>query len=289
VQKPSGELVGIRVNELSAEDREFLRDWQAQRQPPVPAATEPTQAPADVPSAAVTDTRAVERVQLWTARDGVQLKGRAVGFGRDEIVIDRVTRLISVNGTAFTNLDPASQYVVLKIVAELDDPNVKTERDLDHWVRRQQGEPRVFSIEGVRMRLEDGTAVTVPFFVFSEQDLEVLRPGWEQWQDEQASAAERERQDFLMTVQADQYQSQREQEQLEQARRFQQIQMMQTELMAAATGLTTFWEVYLLPAPGRFGRPLSVMVSARTSLQAQQMATARFPGYVAGPARALTP
>jgi hypothetical protein len=288
VQKPGGDLIGIRVDELSPEDQEFIRQHELERQrretATAAADREPAVVQAPDPTAAQDAAPAALKAQVWTTRDGHELPGHAVGFGRQQIVINRVTRLIDVTGTAFTNLDPVSRFVVLQTVAELDDPTVQTERDLNQWLRRQGGQPRVFNIEGVMLRTEGGDKVLVPFFVFSEQDLSALRSGWEQWKHEQSRDTDRQREDFLMSVQAEQYQAER---QLAEQRQARQIQMMQTELLAAATGVTTIWEVYLLPAAGTFGRPLSVMVSARTSLQAQQMAAARFPGYVVGPTRSV--
>ncbi len=283
IQRPNGELIGIRIADLSAADQEFLRQHQAELAPepapqpePQPQPAQPNIEPAPRPVPATPP-----RGQLWTSRDGHQMRGRAIGFSKEQITISRAGRLINVNGVAYSNLDPLAKYVVLQVVAELDDPTVRTERDLNEWVRRQGGQPRTFPIEGVVLTPADGKKVIVPFFLFSDQDLSALRPGWEQWKSEQATETEREREDFLMSVQAQQYQLERE--------KARQIQMMQLELLASATGLTTVWEVYLLPAPGVYARPLSVMVSARTSAQAQQIATARFPGYVPGPARALTP
>jgi hypothetical protein len=271
VKKENGDLVGVRIDQLSQADQEFLQQREAERRLRDPVPLPQAEAP----------VAADEQLQTWTSRDGFTFKGSIIGFGRRDITIRRVTRLIDVNGVAFTNLDPVTQYIVLQIVAELDDPSVQTERDLDRWVRRQGGQPRTFTVEGVLLRLTDGSNVPVPFFVFSEQDQSVLRPGWEQWQDEQTSDVDRQREDFLTTVQADHYHQEREQ-----AR---QIQMMQLELMAAGIGLTRIWEVQLIAVQGRFARPLAVMVSARDSFQAQQMAMARFPGYVAGTIRAVTP
>lgn len=301
IQRPDGNLIGIRISELSPADQDFLRQWQqAQQQPEAAAPTTPAdpappadpadpaapappaapaQPPADAP-APLPAQRPRPAGQMWTSRDGFELPGHAVGFGREELVIARAGRLISVNGTAFTNLDPVARYVVLQVVAELDDPTVNDEASLNQWVKAQGGRPRVFTIEGVVLRVASGDRVTVPFFLFSDQDLSILRPGWDQWRSEQASDTDRQHEDFLLSVQARQYQLQREQ-----AR---QVQLMQMHLLSAGAGLTTIWEVQLLPAPGVFARPLSVMVSARTSQQAQHLAMVRFPGYVAGIVRSVT-
>lgn len=284
VKTPEGNLVGIAITELSGDDQQFVRQVQAAelRAAEQAAQAEPPSEQADPDP----------KLQTWLTREGYELKGDVIGFAQREIVISRVTRLIDVNGTAFSNLHPVAQFVVLRTVAEFDDPSVKTERDLNEWVKKQGGQPRAFQIEGVQLELDDGSNVTVPFFVFAEQELSALRPGWEQWKSAQANDAARSREDFLTSVQAREYQQQRQQElahkqQLEQQQaQARQIQMLQTQL-EAAIGLTTIWQVELRPPPGMFGRPLAVMVSAPNSLQAQQMAAARFPGYVPGAVRAI--
>ena len=43
------------------------------------------------------------------------------------------------------------------------------------------GQPRKSTCEEVLVELENGDEHGVPFFFFSEQDLQVLRPGWERW------------------------------------------------------------------------------------------------------------
>lgn len=279
IQRPNGELIGLRIADLSEADQAFLKEHHAELVPAPEQQPQPDQP--DVQPAPRSAPATPPRGQLWTSRDGHQIRGRAIGFSKDQITIGRSGRLINVNGVAFSNLDPVAKYVVLQVVAEFDDPTVRTERDLNEWVRNQGGQPRTFPIEGVVLSLADGKKVTVPFFLFSDQDLSALRPGWEHWKHEQATETEKEREDFLMSVQAQQYQLERE--------KARQIQMMQLELLASATGLTTVWEVYLMPAAGVYARPLSVVVSARTSAQAQQIAMSRYPGYVPGPARALTP
>ena len=60
---------------------------------------------------------------------------------------------------------------------------------------------------------------------------------------------------------------------------------MQLMLQAVQAGVVDLWEVYLEPGRGVAGQPQFVVVPARDSRQATQMALAKNPGYVAGPAR----
>ena len=59
----------------------------------------------------------------------------------------------------------------------------------------------------------------------------------------------------------------------------QQIEMLKLEMLGAATGLTSIWQVGLAPRQGTYGRPFAVMVTAQNSEIASQMALQKYPGY----------
>lgn len=268
IEKPTGELIGVQLSNLSEADQKVVQELRLAE---VGAQT-PTQA-----------TRAEDQIwqpHLWTTRDGIKLKGRVTKFGRREVVFRRNTGVTMVNELPFRRLEPFYQEVALKLVAAMADPTVKTEADLNRWARSLRGQPKSFMVEGVMMRLEGGEEYPIPFFMLSDDDLLFLRPGWEQWKEGDASEQTRQREDFLLQVQAEQYQLDRAQ-----AR---QIQMMEMQYMAVATGITRIWEVQLFPAPGVFARPLAVMVNARDNVEAQQIAMANYPGFVAGTIRRIS-
>jgi len=262
VRRRNGTLVGVELSDLSDADKQFVTERRASI-----AAEKPR-------------PDALDQYQTWTSRSGFEIKGKIVAFGRRDLELRRMTGFVTVNGTAFSRLPAFNQVVVLQIVAEFDDPSVTTEADLNRWAAKLAGDARMYSVEGVLLKLEDGTELAVPFFMFSEQDLSVLRPGYEQWKDEKTNEESRSREDFLLTLQADEYHRQRTESR--------QIEMMKLNLMAAATGVTTIWEVLLVPPPGVFARPMSVVVPARDSLQAQQMALAQYPGFRINSTRALS-
>lgn len=257
LKKKSGALVAFKIDQLSPDDQKFLAAQKAEAKNEVDQATDPT-----------TD------IQTWTSRDGFELRGRVIAFGRREVVIMRLAGVVNVNGTALSRLHPFYRYIVPKVVAQFADSSVKTEQDVERWLKQNNGNAPVFNIEGVLLKLEDGSELAIPFFLFSEKDLAVLNPGWEQWKAEQASQEDRNRESFLMSVQADSYQKQREAEAASH-----QIQMMQLELLAVNAGVVSVWEVLLRPKPGVYGREMSVMVTARDSLQAEQLVTRSYPGF----------
>lgn len=262
VRRRNGTLVGVELKDLSTADQQFVKERRT--------AIESVEPQPD----------AIDQFQTWKSRNGFEVKGRIVAFGQRDIEYRRMLGLAMVNGTAFSRLAPFSQLTALQIVAEFDDPSVKTEADLSRWVTKLGNESRKFSVEGVLLKLEDGTELAVPFFMFSEADLYALRPGYEQWKDTKASEESRAREDFLLQLQAEEHNRGRMESR--------QIEMMKLNLLAAATGVTTIWEVFLVPPPGVFARPLSVVVPARDSQQAEQMALAQHPGFRINATRSLS-
>lgn len=262
VRRRNGTLVGVELKDLSTEDRQFVAEKRAAIE-----SSEP-------------QPGALDEYQTWTSRSGFEVKGRIIAFGQREFEFRRMAGLVMVNGTAFSRLPPFSQVTAIQIVAEFDDPAVKTEADLSRWAAKLGTDSRKYTVEGVMLKLEDGTELPVPFFMFSEDDLDALRPGYEQWKDGKSSDESRAREDFLLQLQAEEHNRGRMESR--------QIEMMKLNLMAAATGVTTIWEVFLVPPPGVFARPLSVVVPARDSLQAQQMALAQYPGFRVNSTRSLS-
>jgi hypothetical protein len=262
VRRRNGSLVGIELKDLSVADQSFVKEQRAALDEAAP------------------DPDAIDQYQTWTSRSGFEVRGRVVAFGRRDVVFRRMSGLTIVNDTAFSRLPSFSQLTAIQIVAEYDDPAVKTEADLNRWVAKLGTESRTFSVEGVLLKLEDGTELPIPFFMFSDADLQALRPGYEQWKDSKASEESRAREDFLLRLQAEEHSRGRMESR--------QIEMMKLNLLAAATGVTTIWEVFLVPPPGVYARPLSVVVSARDSLQAQQMALAQHPGFRVNATRSLS-
>lgn len=269
IEKPTGELVGVKLEELSEADRKLAQELRL----------------AEVHAKSESEARRAEEraydPHTWTTRDGVKLKGRVTSFARKDVTYRRNTGVTMVNEHPFSKLPPYYQDVAIRIVGQMADPNVKTEADLTRWARGLRGQPQTFSVEGVILRLEDNTELPIPFFLLSDDDLKILRPGWDAWKKQDADEESRKRESFLLEVQAQQYQEDRAMTQ--------QIQMMNMQYMAVATGLTRIWEVYLYPPAGVYARPMAVVVNALDNVQAQQVASNMYPGYFVGPVRKLSP
>lgn len=256
-KKRDGDLVALELEKMSSADQSYVRDHLAKLEVNKPESTSD-----------------LDSFQTWTTKEGFELRGKIVAYGSRDVEIGRISGKVAVNGIAYSKLDAYYQHIVLKIVAQYASPDVKSERDLEQWVKSQQGAIQPIRVEGVKLKLEDGSDLLVPFFLFSDHDLEVLQPGYETWKQEKATEKDREREDFLMQVQADRYQREKDT-----AVRNQQIQMMQLDLLAINAGIYGVWEVMMAPAIGYYVRPMSVVVHAVDSAQAQQMAVNQYPNY----------
>ncbi len=254
------ELGAIDVDQLSDADKQYLKTKEA-----VDAASELTDA-----------------LQKWTLRDGLQLNGRLVGYGQKEIVLRRSRGNVYVNDRVLGNLPVIYQRMIPMIVAEAGN-KVTDQRSLERWLASRRGQPQSFEVDGVVLELENSDEYGVPFFMFSDEDLQILEAGWTEWLEahNQGDHDEKQEDALRLQVEAARYQQQQAQEQ-------RRIAEMQLALQAVEAGVTSMWEVTLYPARGNSGPPLWVTGFARDSRSATQQALANNPGYVAGPVRRVS-
>jgi len=222
--------------------------------------------------------RSADRQQTWTMRSGLKVIGRVVEYGRREVTFQRKRGKIYVNDRLLTNYPEVQQRIAQKVVGHFEEVDIADERALEQWILTLKGAARTYNVEGVILELENGDEYGVPFFLFSEEDLKVLEPGWARWvategarQQEQQS---KEREELMLRTAAQAYQRDREMNQ--------QVKMMELTLLATAAGATDLWEVQLYPRPGVAAYPRIVVVPGSNSSAAKQVAMQRFPGYNAG-------
>lgn len=246
-------LVSVKIAELSKEDQQYLESKDY----------------------AESDRSAVS-LHDWTLRNGLKVRGRVVGYGRRELVLQWRGGKLLVNDRQFENLPEVYQRMLPRIVGHFTNRDMDRPEKLKAWMEANRGKPQRFTCDGVMLELENGDRYGVPFFFFSEEDLRLLKPGWERWLAAEAHSEGQTREDLYVESQAAAYQRNEAVNN--------QIAHMQLGLLATIAGVVDLWEVYLTPASGR-GWPVSVIVPARDSRQAINAALAQNPGYVAGPAR----
>jgi hypothetical protein len=225
-------------------------------------------------------TSATGGMQKWTLKNGTEIVGKVVTYGRKQMVLRRSRGRIYVNDRVFTNLPGFYQKIIPLIVAHAGNL-VENERTLEQWLSSRRGGPESFTVDGVVMELEDGDEYAIPFFLFSDKDRAILQPGWEQWLSayEQKDAATREQQELRLQTEAAYHQQQQD------AAQQRRIAQMQLGFTAVAAGVTSVWEVTLIPEPGNPGPPLWLSFFARDSRSAAMQAMAAHPGYSVGPIR----
>ena len=255
LKREGKQLLSLPLDKLSQADREYLESLDK-------------------------DTTRTPEQQTWTLRDGTKVIARVVGYARRDVTIQRRRARTYVNDRVFSNLPEIYRKMVPKIVAHFENVKLENERDFESWVLKQKGEPRTFKCEGVILELEGGDEYGVPFFFFSDQDLQVLKPGWDAWAAENADPDQRDDASFHLEAMAEAYQRDREVNQ--------QVAQMQLMLQAVDAGVTSLWEVMIYPVPPQGFGPQIVVVPGRDSRQATQNALRQYPGARAGAARRVS-
>lgn len=255
LRKPNSDLVAVSVDKLSDVDRNYLS------------------------RTAVNVEKLTGPAQVWKLKSGLKLQGRMVGFCIHDVTIERRLGRVYVNSRRFDKMSGIYRTIIPMIVEHFTGDQVDGEKGLKDWVRNLKGEPRTFKCSGVMIELDDEDLYCAPFFIFSDEVVKMLKPGWERWLAAKKDYEKKEQESFLAHAQAEAYQRQQAQ-----AR---QIQQLQLNLQAYDAGVFDLWEVAMYPPAGRYGMPLSVVVPARNNVQAAEIAKRENPGYVVGPMRVV--
>jgi hypothetical protein len=257
LKRPDHEMVAIPIEKLSEADREFLQSDEATK----------LVGESDKP------------MQKWTLVDGTQLDGRIVEYAQRDVTLQRRRGRIYVNDRVFENLPEFYQKLIPQVVAKSEGLQRADRVSLEAWLVRQRGQPVTLHLEGVVLETENGDEYAIPFSMFSADDLNLLKPRWEEWQTAANQKNYQQMNDHAFLLRSLAAARNRDQ----QVKR--EIAQLQLGLQAVQAGLTSLWEVTLYPAPGRNGRPLWVVMPGRNSRQATEAALERNPGYVAGAVR----
>ncbi|QDV73993.1 SHD1 domain-containing protein [Botrimarina mediterranea] len=259
LQRGDHHLVSIDVEQLSEEDQAYL-------------ATEEAKLAAD---------RVANKQQTWTTVGGIEIIGNVVDFVERDVTFQRRRSKVYVNDRVFDNLPDVYQKIAPRVVAHFENlPTINDKASLERWLVRRRGQPATYKVEGVILELPSGDEYAFPFFLFRDEDLEVLKPGWDRWvaahgnYESQSSMS-----DELRTLAAARQQD---------AEVTQQIAKLQLMMQTVEAGVTSLWEVTLMPGQGVAGTPLWVVVPGRDSRQATAAALSRNPGYIAGPVRRVS-
>lgn len=253
LEKADKTLVAVDVEQLSKADQEYVTSKEA---------------------ALAVDKKGAKQ-QVWKMQSGLEVIGDVIDYVQKSVTFSMTRGKIYVNDQLFDNLTGIQQKVVPAVAAHFTGRPITDRAGLFDWLKRRKGEPETFTVDGVQMEMENGDLYAVPFFLFSDEALKVLKPGWDEWAAKNATFEQQQESELrLQTQAADFHDNQAETNQL---------LKMQLQMQAYGAGLFSLWEVMLYPNAGTGGWPLYVVVPGRDSRQAGFNALEKNPGYSLGP------
>lgn len=253
LKRSDGELVAFRIEDLSDADREFLESDEAGK------------------------IYHNQDMHTWTFRNGKQVEAHLVSHVDRQIVLQRRRNRFYVNDRPFENLPEVYQKILPMVIGHFENTEFEDREALERWLARNSGaRPRTYECEGVVLAFENGDEFAFPYFLFADDDRKFLESGREEYRHPETTDEDRMSHDLYMQAMAREYQQNRQYDN--------QVKLVQTQLLAVAAGVTDLWEVALIPPGGNIFQARTVIVPARNSLQASQMAAQQWPGFVIGPA-----
>lgn len=259
LQKSDKTLVAVDMEQLSTADQEYVKSKEA----------------------AEAVDKLTPKKQVWTMASGLDVIGDVVDYAQRDVTFSMTRGKIYVNDQLFDNLPDIKKRIALLVAAHFTGREIKDHAGLFDWLKRVKGEPQTFKCDGVQMELENGDLYGVPFFLFSDKALAVLKPGWDEWAAKNSTFEQQQESELRLQTQAQGYQD-GQYAQSEQAQT-NQLLKMQLQMQAYDAGMFSLWEVMLYPNAGTGGWPLYVVVPGRDSRQAAIAAMEKNPGYAVGP------
>lgn len=260
LRRADHELAAMEIATLSDADRDYLKSKEAK------------------------DGKAklFDAPQKWTLNNGQTIEGKIVDFANRDLTIDRRRGRIFVNDRLMNNLPEFYRQLVPQIVARQEKLPAADGRALRAWLIAQGDKPHVFKVQGVVVEDANGDEFAVPFFLFSDADLKLLQPSWDEWLDAHGKMDYETEDDLGFLLRS--FVAERQQN--DQVQR--EIALMQLNMQAIEAGVTTLWEVTLYPVVGNPRPPLWVSATGRNNIEATNAALKANPGYVAGPVRRIS-
>lgn len=252
LKKEDSSLVAIEMDQLCEEDVKFFETEAAKKH----------------------RAEAANAVHTWTGIDGLKFRGTILKYGNKVVQVKRQRGRVYVDNELFEDMDELHQKVILKVLSKLENQKIENGRQLIEWSKKLGGKGKDYTLSGVLVELESGDTIGVPFFMFAPKDREILRPGWQAWLQQKESEEAQDQESFLMRSAALAYQRDRAADR--------QIELLKLDMLAATAGVTSIWKVALIPNQGHWGRPVSVMVTARDSSVAAAKALSTHRGYTVG-------
>lgn len=257
LKRSDGELVAFPVAELSDADREFLQSEDAE------------------------SVYKNEKLQTWTFHTGKQIQAYLVSHIDKDVVLQTRRGRLYVNDRPVGNLPDVYQLILPMVIGHFENTEFADLQELRRWVTRRAGSrPIKYHSEGVVLAMENGDEYAFPYFLFSDEDRKFLEGGKDEFRHPENSEEDRLNQALYMQAMARDFQRDRQFDR--------QVQLIQTQMLAVASGIVDLWEVAMVPRGGNIFQARSVIVPARNSAQASQLAAQKWPGLMVGSIRRVT-
>ena len=240
-------------------------------------------------------------VQEWHLENGVTVKGSIVEYGSRTVELRKRRGKVYVNDKLFTNLPELYQQIIPQLVAKVEKIDIEKKNHADNWIKKLKVATKEYQAEGVKLEVENGDLFTIPLFMFTSQDREILEPGLDSWIEAHPEAhIERGVHSLNLRARvltnkskkskklrkrknsdpsdsshgrAEDGSSSKSTEQLEKEE-LRRVARLQLALTAYDAGAVDLWEVRLQAPNGEWR---AVIIPARDNVHAQQAAQAEFP------------
>ena len=267
LQLKDNSLLLVGINQLCDADKSYIVDLEAKR--------EAVRADKKSPFAGQTAETPDSEVQTWDLVNGHKIYGSVQEYGRRLVQVRTRGSKVYVNDRSFKNLPEFYQKLVPEIVNHFEDTKISDEKELRKWLRKQKGHEKHFTVEGVLLEFYNGDLFGVPFFLFSADDLKVLKPGWKTWL--QADEDAKYHAELALRLRAETIARRRNKSETL------QLQRLHVQLTAYDAGMFDLWRVIMSPPVNQRGVPVQVIVPGRDSAQAASAAREAYPAYRVGP------
>lgn len=256
------ELLAVEIEQLSQNDRDYLSSEEARQA-----------------------LQSESEKQAWELNSGLKVYGKLVGFVKDEVNIQRKRGRIYINDRVLENLPEVYQKMLPKLVAIQEDKKIETHADFVKWVTAQKGRLVTYHVEAITLEFPNGDEYDIPLAFLSPSSTKVLRPAYEQWVALEKDASDRDEKYVEQKRQRDLYLQSRAAA-INTQQQMMEIARLNLVMNSVSAGATNLWEVALYPPQNYYSAyPLLVVVPARDSATASNIAMQQHPGFVAGPVR----
>ena len=254
LKKPDGKLVSIPIDYLSKEDQKYLETEEAKK------------VHEDYPTP----------YREWRLRDGREFEGEVIDYARSNVEFERKFGKVFINDKEFDKMNVPQQFIILQSVSQEAQKSIENAYALSEWLAAKGGKTSFF-VEGVVMELQNGEQFSVPFFMFSSADQNVLRPGWKDWV---ATADKKEEsvQDSMSRSQASLYL--RARTRLDDEER--KLNMMANTIRIQDGFGIRRWRVNMMPKPGANVPIIQIVAPGQNSYDAMAWAAQHYPMYTPG-------